>query len=365
MTLVLNDKNVAQVLNMRDCIGVLEEAFRELGLGGAVNAPRRDSFMVSSRRDAYYSFKTIEGGLESLGVVAQRINSDLITHPIIGGITRRVKVPAAPGDRYVGLVFLYSSETLELLAITTDGHVQRMRVAGVTGVGAKYLAREDSRSAAILGAGWQAETATWALASVRPLSTIRVFSPDPGHRESFAQKVEADLGIEVIPKESAQEAVSGADIVACATNAGGAVVKGEWIEAGVHLTCIRCHELDEEAWRRSDVIAFSGPGGSEGYSTYATQGFEGSHREAEREGERTELEDERFERYRDKIHFLCEMLTDRAPHRTTPSQITLMNKNWGLGIEFASVAKLIYDRARDAGIGNEISTEWFSQTSHP
>ncbi|NIS60484.1 MAG: hypothetical protein GTO13_07260, partial [Proteobacteria bacterium] len=72
-----------------------------------------------------------------------------------------------------------------------------------------------------------------------------------------------------------------------------------------------------------------------------------------------------FERYGGKIHFLSDILRDRAPHRTTPSQITLMNKNWGLGIEFASVAKLIYDRARDAGIGNEIPTEWFSQTSHP
>ncbi len=50
---------------------------------------------------------------------------------------------------------------------------------------------------------------------------------------------------------------------------------------------------------------------------------------------------------------------------THPSHITLMNKNWGLGIEFASVAKLIYDQARAAGIGNEIPTEWFSQTSHP
>jgi ornithine cyclodeaminase/alanine dehydrogenase-like protein (mu-crystallin family) len=362
---MFNDEDVAQNLPMSDCIAVLEHAFREMGLGGAVNAPRRDSFMVSSRPDAYYSFKTIEGGLESLGVVAQRINSDLVTHPVIEGVTRRVKVPAAPRNRYVGLVFLYSSETLELLAIMTDGHVQRMRVAGVTGVGAKYLARDDSRSAAILGSGWQAETAAWALASVRPLSTIRVFSPNPQHRESFAQKVEADLGIEVMPKASAQEAVSGADIVACATNAGSAVAKGEWIEAGVHLSCIRTHELDEEAWRRSDLIVFSGPGGSGGYSTCATQGFEASHRTVEREGERTELEDARFERHREKVHFLCDLLTDRAPRRTAPSEVTLMNKNWGLGIEFASVAKLIYDRARDAGIGKEIPTEWFSQTSHP
>ena len=73
MTLVLNDQDVASVLNMKDCITVLETAFRDLGLGRAVNAPRRDSFMTSSRPNAHYSFKTIEGGLERLGVMARRL----------------------------------------------------------------------------------------------------------------------------------------------------------------------------------------------------------------------------------------------------------------------------------------------------
>ena len=59
MTLVLNDNDVARVLNMRDWIAALEDAFREMGRGGAVNAPRRDSFMFSSRPDAYSSFKTM------------------------------------------------------------------------------------------------------------------------------------------------------------------------------------------------------------------------------------------------------------------------------------------------------------------
>ena len=120
-----------------------------------------------------------------------------------------------------------------------------------------------------------------------------------------------------------------------------------------------------EAWRRSDLIVFSSPAGSQGHFTYATKKFEGLHRRAEREGERTELENERFQRYRGKIHFLADLLTDKVPQRTTPSQITLMNKNWGLGIEFASVAKLVYDRACADGIGEEIPIEWFSQTSHP
>ncbi|MGH2406401.1 MAG: ornithine cyclodeaminase family protein, partial [bacterium] len=171
MTLILNDDDVGRLVTMRDCIDVIEEAYRDLGRGQAVCAPRRDTFMSASRPGAYYAFKTIEGGLERLGVMAQRINSDLITYPVIDGAARRVKVPAAPGGRYVGLVFLYSAETLELLAIITDGHLQRLRVAATTAVGARYLAREDARTLALFGSGWQAEAAAWALAAVRPLHT--------------------------------------------------------------------------------------------------------------------------------------------------------------------------------------------------
>ena len=365
MTVVLNDEDVSQVLTMADCIAALEDAFRDIALGSAVNAPRRDSFMVSSRPDAYYSFKTIEGGLERLGVVAQRINSDLITYPVIDGVARRVKVPAAPGNRYVGLVFLYSSETLELLAILTDGHVQRMRVAGSTGVGAKHLAREDARTAALLGSGWQAEAAAWALPEVRPLTTLRVFSPNREHCEAFAKRVASALDIEVIPVGSTQEAVQGADIVACATNSHGPepVVSGELIEPGMHLTSIVPSDFDDEGWQKSDLIVFSSPGGLTGHPTYTSGSPMLSS--VPSDARMAQWEWERFERHREKIYMLPDLLIENAPKRTDSSQITMLNKNWGLGIEFASVAKLVYDRARAAGIGKELPTEWFSQTSHP
>lgn len=363
MTIVLNDDDVAKVLNMKDCIEVLEEAFCDLGRGTVVNAPRRDSFMALPKSDSYYSFKTIEGGLERLGVMAQRINSDLISYPVTDGIPRRVKVPAAPGNRYVGLIFLYSLETLELLAIITDGHLQRMRVAGTTGVGVKYLARTDAKVAALLGSGWQAESAAWALAAVRPLRTIRVFSPDQEHREAFAEKVSVTLNIEVIPVERAEKAVKSAEIVAVATNSHGPVVLGRWIEPGQHLTGILPTDFDDEAWQRSNFVISSSRMGEEGHPSFSSKNPKLATIYSN--VDQVRVEGERFERYRDKIYFLSDMLLEKAPKRTTASQVTLMNKNWGLGVEFASVGKLVYDRARAAGIGKELPTEWFSQTSHP
>jgi len=360
MTLVLNDDDVAHVLKMEDCINVLEAAFTDMGKGLVGNAPRRDTFLTTSRSDGYYSFKTIEGGLANLGVMAQRINSDLITYPVIDGLSRRVKVPAASGSRYVGLVFLYSVETLELLAIITDGHLQRMRVAGTTGVGVKHLARGDAQRAALIGTGWQAEAAAWALATARPLREIRVFSPNPEHRRDFASRVASSLNIDVSPVQDAQKAVESSDIVATATNSHGPVVKGDWLEPGMHVTSIIATEYDDSAWEKSDLVIFSSP--SSGYSAHNLENLKTSLPTNE---DQRQTEERRNQLFQHKIHLLSDLLVKKAPARSADSEITMMHKGWGLGIEFAAVGKLIYDRAREANIGKKIPGEWFTQTSHP
>jgi len=171
------------------------------------------------------------------------------------------------------------------------------------------------------------------------------------------------LGIDVIPKENEEKAVEGADIIAVATDSHGPVVKGKWIEKGQHLTGILPSDFDEEAWQKSDLIITSGPMGEEGFTTLRTKNEKLNSIFGPKDYNKTE--GERSKRYRDKIYFLSDMLLGNGPKRTTPGQITLMNKNWGLGIEFASVGKLVYDRACAAGIGKELPTEWFSQTSRP
>jgi ornithine cyclodeaminase/alanine dehydrogenase-like protein (mu-crystallin family) len=358
MTLVLNDEDVAQVLKMEDCIQVLEDAYTDMGKGLTANAPRRDTFI--SCKDGYYSFKTIEGGLSRLGVMAQRVNSDMITYPVVHGVTRRVKAPVAPGNRYVGLIFLYSIDSLELLAIFTDGHLQRMRVAGTTGVGVKHFAKKDARIAALIGTGWQAEAAAWALSAARPLTEIRVYSPNREHRENFARIVSSRLNLDVVPMENAQKAVDGSDIVATATNASSSVFKGEWLEQGMHVTCITAAEFDEKVWEKSDLILFSSPPG--GYSAYNLENL-GVSMPSDEDKSRSEVR--KYQLYQNKIFFLSDFLVGKTPGRLNGNQITMMNKGWGLGIEFAAVGKLVYDKARKMGLGKELPGDWFTQTSHP
>ena len=156
MTLILSNADVEKLLTMRECIAVLEEAYVELAQGRGVSRTRSDSLTPTTRPDALYSLKSMDGVVPKLGVGAVRINSDIVTWPKQGNTMRRVKVPAAPNNRYVGLVLLFSTETGEPLAILPDGVMQRMRVGATNGLGIKYLARQNATRVGLLGSGWQA-----------------------------------------------------------------------------------------------------------------------------------------------------------------------------------------------------------------
>src|SRR5216683_2683716 len=201
MTLILSNDDVAKVLTMRDCIAVMEEAYLELAEGRGVSRRRSDCFTPTARADALYSLKSMDGVVPKLGVGAVRINSDIITWPKRGNNMRREKVPAAPNNRYVGLVLLFSVESGEPLAIMPDGVMQRLRVGAANGLGIKYLARKEAKTVGILGSGWQAGAQLMAVCAVRNIESIRCFSPNRNNREAFAKEMSAALNVEIIPVE--------------------------------------------------------------------------------------------------------------------------------------------------------------------
>src|SRR5438132_3588760 len=198
MTLILSNNDVETLLTMRECIVVTEEAYAELAAGRGVSRTRSDCFTPTTRADALYSLKSMDGVAPKLGVGAVRINSDIITWPKRGNAMRREKVAAAPKNRYVGLVLLFSVENGEPLAILPDGVMQRMRVGAANGLGIKYLARKNANSVGILGSGWQAGAQLMAACAVRDIETIRCFSPNPQNRDTFASEMSAVLGVDIM-----------------------------------------------------------------------------------------------------------------------------------------------------------------------
>src|SRR5262245_10986835 len=171
--LVLSNEDVARLLTMEDCIAALEPMYRDYVDERALISPRVDSILPNSHEGGYYAFKQMSGGWPAQGVQALRVNSDIVTHPLVAGKPRRVKQPLA-GGRWVGLVLLFSTETGQLLAMFPDGVMQRLRVGAASGLALKHLAREDASTLALIGAGWQAGSQLMAARAVRNFREVRV-----------------------------------------------------------------------------------------------------------------------------------------------------------------------------------------------
>jgi ornithine cyclodeaminase/alanine dehydrogenase-like protein (mu-crystallin family) len=300
----------------------------------------------------------MDGVSPEAGVGAVRINSDVVHWPVREGFLRREKIPAAPGGRWVGLILLFSTRTGEPLAILPDGVIQRMRVGGTSGLGAKYLARENASVGAILGSGWQAGSALMALNVVRPLAEARVYSPSSEHRQAFAEEWSEKLGVPVHVAATAHEAVRGADVVMAATNSIQPVFEGDWAEPGMHLGSVRQHELGEGVLRRAAVVAVNAHEGAPQHVLHPAvrdhpelvegQGWTGAGSQEIR-----------------TLPLLSDVVVGRGPRRQSAEDVTVFLNNIGLGAQFAAVGAQVIERARAAGIGRELPTEWFTESVHP
>lgn len=357
MTLLLSNDDVAALVTMPDCIAVLEAAYGDLADGKGTDRRRSDSFVPSSHPDALYSLKSMDGIVPSLGVGAVRINSDIIRWPTKDGTARREKVPAAPGARWVGLVLLFSIETGEPLAIFPDGVLQRLRVGATNGIAAKRLARADAREAALIGAGWQAGGQLMAIRAVRDITRVRCYATTAEHVRAFAREWQTTLGVEIVPAASPEDAVRGADVVLCATSSIDHVFFARWIEPGMHLSSIKRPELEPAAIRRADRLVI--------HSRSATP----QHVTA-RDVQVPEISEGKGWRLLSEIDFdtlptLPELVAGRVPGRSRPEDVTCFLNNIGMGFQFAAAGALLHRKAREAGVGRELPTEWFTQTVHP
>jgi len=357
MTLILSNDDVGKLLTMRDCIDVLEDAYVEFAEGRGVSRPRSDCFTPTARPDALYSLKSMDGAIPKLGVGAVRINSDILTWPKKGNNIRREKVPAAPGARYVGLVLLFSTENGEPLAIFPDGVMQRMRVGAANGLGAKYLARRDTRRVGILGSGWQAGAQLMAACAVRAIDSIRCFSPNAANREAFAREMTGVLGVPAMAVAQPEEAIAGADIVMCATNTLDAVFFERWIEPGMHLSSIKVPEIEPGAVKRADRVAIhvheTSPLHVATKDLVLPERAEGRGWAA---GEAIDF---------DTLPTLPDLITGRAAGRRSDREVTCFINNIGLGYQFAAAGALLYAKAKGSGLGHDLPTDWFTEDVHP
>lgn len=360
--LLINNEVVAQVISMREAIEVQEGAFVALSENRAIYRPRIDTYVPCDREDGYYRFGSVEGS--SGGYYAVRLKSDIVHWPTSpDGTQSENKYCVQPGT-FCGLVILYRSGNGEPLAIMNDGHLQHVRVGAAAGIGTRLLAREDASTVGMIGSGGMARTFLEAYAVVRRIRKVKVYSRNPDNRRLYANEMGRKLGIEVVVVDSAREAVRGVDIVSTCTDSIKPTLEPEWLEPGQHVVNLAPHEISPAVAARFDVKIQQGKEEIELPESRQFRRDVGGGRGVYVMG--TDEQIARLPRADKKLKLnewpvYIDVLTGRAVGRTSPEQITHYRTTGNWGVQFSSTGGLVYEKAKAAGLGHELPTEWFLQ----
>ena len=254
---------------------------------------------------------------------------------VTGYLAAKIYSTSRHGTHFV--VLLYRSETGEPLAQIEADYLGQVRTGAASGIATRQMALEEATALAVIGTGKQARTQVQAVARVRKLTEVRVFSRDAGRRAAFAEWAAQETGAATRPTESALQAIEGADIVVTATTARDPVVLGEWLQPGVHVNAIGSNmasrrELDEAAVARAGLIV--------------TDSVEQARHEA---GELIAAFRQRPEEW-SRVGELCRVVSGEQRGRESPRQITLFKSN-GIALEDVAVAGFLYEQALAAGLG--------------
>jgi alanine dehydrogenase len=386
MPLFLTNKDQEQAIDAPAAIEALESGIRQFARGDAIRRPRIDNFIPSSTPDQFFAFSSMEGGIRDPGYYALRIKPDMISWPVIKGMRRRVTYNTKPGF-YGGLVFLFSVANAELLAIMNDGFIQHYRVAAAAAIGAKYLADRSANTLGIIGTGGMARSFAETFTAVRQIKTIKVYSPTRANVLQYVQDVSKKVNCEIVPVESAKDALVGSQIFAACTNAYQPIVEAKWLEPGAHIANVTAYEIGPDIFERVDVVGLFVRRTPMSVSNYVDDDFglriDGMTYAAGRPEERAKIppssaklqnrgEDRaRFPnaRYVDCVNWE----TGEAFNRKNGEITTLENNSYGTlpgdaahsagiqGIQFSSVGGRIYEMAVQKGIGTKLPAEMFLQ----
>jgi ornithine cyclodeaminase len=319
--LIIPQALVPSLLPMDSCIEVMAGALTGLAKGEAV-LPLRSMVWMPDRSGLMGLMPAYLGVPASLGL---KVISYL---PANHGTER---------DSHQGAVLLFDTKTGGLLAVIDASSITAIRTAAVSGLATRLLAQEEAGDLAILGSGVQAESHLDAMAAVRKLRRVRVWSIHVEAALAFAKRCSGRAGVAIEPVPTAESAVEGADLICTTTASPTPILLGEWIAPGAHVNAVGAcfaanRELDTAAVVRSRLFV------DRRESALAESGDilipiqEGAFDESHIVGE------------------LGDVLLEKVPPRTSKADVTLF-KSLGIAIEDLAAAHHIHARARAEGKG--------------
>ena len=315
MPIFLNETDVRQLLTMPLALDAVEEAHSELSLARAVDVPRQRTRLPQT---ALHLLQGAMPGRDAIGYKAYTSNRS--------------------GVRF--LVHVFSAATGGLRVVLEADFLGMMRTGAASGVATRWLARPDAEILGVFGAGWQAEGHLEAIAAVRPLRRVKVFSRNAERLAAFCSKMAERLKIEVVPASSAEETVRGSDIVSTITTSAMPLFEAAWLSPGTHINAAGSNSLIRREVGE-DVLKLSRPIVVDSVDSALKEA--GDLLPAMEKGRLSERQ----------LVELGDVIVGRHPGRSTADEITLFESQ-GMAIQDISLAVRLEALARERGIGVEL-----------
>jgi alanine dehydrogenase len=325
-TLILSRRDVLQLLSLPDCIEAVERAFR-LHAEGRTFGPG-----VLGIHAASGTFH-----IKAAGLVGERAYFAAKTNANFPDNPRRLGLPTIQGA-----VLLADASTGEPLAVMDSASVTALRTGAATAVAARFLARRDSRVAAIVGCGAQGEVQLAAIASVLPLQHVWVLDADHARAERLAAQAATRFGLQVEASKDLSSALRQSDVCVTCTSSRRAFLAAKDVSPGTFIAAVGAdsqgkQELEPELVASATLVV-----------DVLEQCAEiGELQHALAAGLLT----------REQVHAeLADVVSGRRPGRTRDDEITVFDSS-GTALQDVAAAIAVYEKARALGRGTEVKLD--------
>jgi ornithine cyclodeaminase/alanine dehydrogenase-like protein (mu-crystallin family) len=324
--LLLTAEDVRKALPMNEAIEAMKNAYASLSNGMAVvplrtRLPIPNSEALSLFMPAYVHSADSEA-------LAIKVVSLFPTNP-------------ARGLAYIqAAVLVFDPETGRAIALLEGGSLTAIRTGAAGGAAIDLLARQDSKVAAIFGAGAQGRTQLEAACTARNVETAYIFDANAAKAQAFAEEMKNALAKDVRVAQSAKEAIEHADIICTATTSRTPVFDDQDIKAGTHISAVGSYtpemqEVPAETLQRARIFVDSRSASLEEAGDLLQPLRAGLFDESHICGE------------------LGEVVLGSKPGRQSDEEITYF-KSVGIAVQDAMAAQVALTNARKMKIGKEI-----------
>lgn len=323
-TRMLTRRQVAELLGLDDVIVAVEEAFRAYAEGRAIPP----GVLGVHVEGGGFHIKTAGFREGSPPYFAAKLNGNFYAN------AERFDLP-----RIQGLVVLSDARNGYPLAVMDSVEITVVRTAAATAVAAKYLARADATVATICGCGVQGRAQLAALCRVRSIETVYAVDADDAVAERFAAELGKELRIAITPTRDLAQAARRSHVCVTCTPSRQPLLGPEDVSPGAFIAAVGAdseekQELAPELMGIASIVVDH----LEQCATIGDLHHALDHGAVSRSDVRAELH---------------EVVAGQRPGRAADDEIVIFDST-GVALQDVAAAALVFERARDAGVGTLI-----------